>query len=142
MIVQVIEYKQKSAFQGKKLLITGSQVRVLAGEPNSCTNPITYKKPIQPRELADQLIKAMDERQSRVKPVAAEPGCPAPLVEKPDGIEIDVIKEKRAETATAKEKPVKVMPVEEKADIVACKTSPESEQNSWRGVIAFKVITV
>ncbi len=62
-----------------------------------------YKKPIHPRELADQIKRGMDELQSKANPTPSEPG-PAGLSAAPANMEIAGIKKNLAETAPANEK--------------------------------------
>jgi CheY-like chemotaxis protein len=73
-----------------------------------------YKKPIQPRELADQIMRAMDELESKASPVISELSSGG-LAETAANIEIAVVKKSRIES----------MPVSEKAVNIACQTIPD-----------------
>jgi CheY-like chemotaxis protein len=67
-----------------------------------------YRKPVSPRELADQIKRAADEPQARAKPVLPERDCPAPSAVAAADMEINVIKQSRIETPLASEKPAKI----------------------------------
>jgi CheY-like chemotaxis protein len=73
-----------------------------------------YKKPMHPRELADQIQSAVELPESKANTIFPEPG-PAGLTGAAANLEIDVVKKSWAKT----------MPVSEKTDNIARQASPE-----------------
>ena len=73
-----------------------------------------YKKPMQPRELADQIKRAMDEAESRVEPGLSDIGTTG-LSGTAADMEIAVFKESRTKTT----------PVSDKTGNISCQTSPD-----------------
>jgi CheY-like chemotaxis protein len=73
-----------------------------------------YKKPMQPRELADQIKRAMDEAESRAAPGLSDLGTTG-LSGTATDMEIAVIKESRTKTT----------PVSDKTGNISCQTSPD-----------------
>ena len=73
-----------------------------------------YKKPMQPRELADQIKRAMDEAESRAEPGLSDLGTTG-LSGTATDMEIAGIKESRMETT----------PVSDKTGNISCQTSPD-----------------